>query len=97
MSFAAPPAALTPFFSPELRQAADRHRVSLMEAAAFHRLGVSILWVARTRRNSDEPLRMRDRSPGDRSLAVVGAPGRRWLSAARGDARIEIRPSRRRS
>ena len=43
MSFAAPPAALAPYLSPELREAADRHRLGLLEAAAFHRLGVPIL------------------------------------------------------
>jgi secreted PhoX family phosphatase len=43
MSFAAPPAALAPFISGELREAADRHRLSVLEAAAFHRLGVPIL------------------------------------------------------
>jgi secreted PhoX family phosphatase len=43
MSFAAPPAALAPFISGELREAADRHHLSILEAAAFHRLGVPIL------------------------------------------------------
>ena len=43
MSFAAPPRGLTPAISGELREAADRHRISVLEAAAFERLGVPIL------------------------------------------------------
>lgn len=43
MSVAAPPAALAPFISGELREAADRHRLSVLQAAAFQRLGVPIL------------------------------------------------------
>jgi secreted PhoX family phosphatase len=43
MSFAAPPAALAPFISADLRDAADRFNLSILEAAAFHRLGVPIL------------------------------------------------------
>lgn len=43
MSFAAPPSFLAPYVSGELREAADRHRLSVLEAAAFHRLGVPIL------------------------------------------------------
>jgi hypothetical protein len=43
MSFAAPPRGLTPAISGELREAADRHRISVLEAAACHRLGVPIL------------------------------------------------------
>jgi secreted PhoX family phosphatase len=43
MSVAAPPRGLAPSISGELREAADRHRLSVLEAAAFHRLGVPIL------------------------------------------------------
>jgi uncharacterized protein len=43
MSVAAPPPALAPYISGELREAADRYRLSVLEAAAFHRLGVPIL------------------------------------------------------
>lgn len=43
MSFAAPPAALAPYVSGELREAADRFRLSTLEAAAFQRLGVPIV------------------------------------------------------
>lgn len=43
MSFAAPPAWMAPDLSGELLEAADRHRLSVLEAAAFHRLGVPIL------------------------------------------------------
>ncbi len=43
MSFAAPPPGLATYLTGELREAADRHRVSVLEAAAFHRLGVPIL------------------------------------------------------
>ena len=43
MSVAAPPAALAPFISGELREAANRHRLSVLQAAAFQRLGVPIL------------------------------------------------------
>lgn len=43
MSVAAPPRGLTPHISGELREAADRHRLSVLEAAAFNRLGVPIL------------------------------------------------------
>jgi len=43
MSFAAPPAALAPFISGELAEAADRHRLTALEAAAYQRFGVPIL------------------------------------------------------
>ncbi|MBA2598131.1 MAG: DUF839 domain-containing protein [Chloroflexia bacterium] len=43
MSVAAPPPSLAPYLSGELREAADRHHLSALEAAAFHRLGVPIL------------------------------------------------------
>ncbi|MGH2614503.1 MAG: alkaline phosphatase PhoX [Thermomicrobiales bacterium] len=43
MSLAAPPPLLAPYVCGELREAADRHRLSVLEAAAFHRLGVPIL------------------------------------------------------
>jgi hypothetical protein len=43
MSVAAPPARLAPSISGELAEAADRHRLSVLEAAAFNRLGVPIL------------------------------------------------------
>jgi secreted PhoX family phosphatase len=43
MSFAAPPPGLAPYLSGELREAADRQSISVLEAAAFHRLGVPIL------------------------------------------------------
>jgi secreted PhoX family phosphatase len=43
MSAAAPPPPLAPMISGELREAADRHRLTVLEAAAFHRLGVPIL------------------------------------------------------
>lgn len=43
MSVAAPPPALAPVISGELREAADRHRLTVLEAAAFHRLKVPIL------------------------------------------------------
>jgi hypothetical protein len=43
MSFAAPPRALAPYISGELREAADRLKIGVLEAAAFHRLGIPIL------------------------------------------------------
>lgn len=43
MSVAAPPIGLAPRISGELREAADRHRLSILEAAAFQRLGVPIV------------------------------------------------------
>jgi secreted PhoX family phosphatase len=43
MSVSAPPAALAPFISGELAEAADRHGLSILEAAAFHRPRVPIL------------------------------------------------------
>ena len=43
MSFAAPPAALAPFVSGELREAADRFRLTTLEAAAFQRLRVPVI------------------------------------------------------
>ena len=43
MSVAAPPRGLAPFISEELREAADRHHLSVLEAAALHRLRVPIL------------------------------------------------------
>lgn len=43
MSVAAPPARLAPSISGELAEAADRLRLTVLEAAAFHRLGVPIL------------------------------------------------------
>jgi len=43
MSVAAPPVGLAPRISGELREAADRYRLSVLEAAAFQRLGVPIV------------------------------------------------------
>jgi hypothetical protein len=43
MSVAAPPARLAPTISGELREAADRLRLSVLEAAAFDRLGIPLL------------------------------------------------------
>jgi len=43
MSLAAPPAALAPFVTLDLREAADRRRPSVLGATAFHRLGVPVL------------------------------------------------------
>ena len=43
MSLAAPPPLAAPFISGELREAADRYRLSVLEAAALERLGVPIL------------------------------------------------------
>jgi len=45
----APPAALAPFISGELAEAADRHRLTALEAAAYQRLGVPILEISAVR------------------------------------------------
>ncbi len=42
MAFAAPPAALAPRISGELAEAAERHGMSPLEAAAYDRLGVPL-------------------------------------------------------
>jgi hypothetical protein len=43
MAHAAPPAALAPRVSGELAEAASRHGLGLLEAAAYERLGVPLV------------------------------------------------------